>query len=342
MGSLLSRQRAAADHHSDADAQCSSHPSCRDSLSAIAAEYWLSVDQLHCLFIAEDSSSLLLSSSLSSPTWATATSPSSASLLTSSPPLSPASAAKCSATRHVPSCCCASSSLPSPTPVSLGPFRPFALDAAPLPPPSPADLAVGLSSTAHAHSSYRPATERDALYCSAIRPLLSSALLASTDLDPDCLALTLDYLIQPPSLSPHQLIGLALLTPQHLHPAQAADAAAAAAFSDLTLSESGCFIHRRGVVDRARSLQAHEMRLNFATVQKGLWKVSDEGQQQLQLERYVQEDFYFEQRLFKDKAHRCTSMRIEPYGEEVAKECVRGHPLCLVNDLLVVCGQETI
>ena len=101
-------------------------------------------------------------------------------------------------------------------------------------------------------------------------------------------------------------------------------------------------------MDRAMSLRAQELRMNFATVQKGTWRVSgedgggevEEEQQRLQLEVHRTEELYFDQMLYKDKGHRTARMTIVPYEEEVAKACCRGHSLCLVNDLLVVCGQQ--
>ena len=341
MGSLLSRHRGGGDSDSTESGEPGLAPSSAVALTILAAEHWLTLHQLYFLFIVDDAAPSSLPPNVSPflPCH-------SSHLLSSSPPFSPASAAKCSAKRHAPNCCCAatsSSSPPTHDPPHLSltsDFHPFSLQSTAPPPPSPADRSICPPSE---HSAYRSAIARDALYLGAIRPLLHSALLDCTDLDPDCLSLALDYLVSPPSLTPTQLVGLALLSPQHLHPHQLRTTAPAPAFSDLVLSDSGCFVHRRGVVDRARSMRAQQLRLNFATLHTGLWRVAErEGQEQLQLDVNRVEEWYFDQRLYKERAHRMACMRIAPYDERVAEECSRSNHLCLCNDLLVVCGDENL
>ena len=341
MGGFLSRHHLRGEHDSgDSDGTCTS-VSCRDALNAVAAEHWLTLDQLHCLYIIDQAHPVRLSS-LPSPCRRPAP-PRCCPPLRPSPP---SSAAQCTAKRHVPSCCCASASSGSHEAAahgSLAAFHPFSLDDSAPPPPSPADRAVASDDF---HASYRTAEERATLFVDAVRPMLHAELLVSSPLAPDCLSLVLDFLISPPSLSAAQLIGLALLAPQHLHPHRLVPAAPSATFSDLVLSASGCFVHRRGVIDRSRSLRAHGLRLNFATVHQGLWRVACDAacnsDERLLLDVCRQEEFYFDQRLHLQKAHRAASWRIAPYEEAVAAECSRDNALCMVNDLLLVCGPDQL
>ena len=99
-------------------------------------------------------------------------------------------------------------------------------------------------------------------------------------------------------------------------------------------------------------MRAQGLRLNFVTLHKGLWRLVEEagsqaaervGQgggsgEQLRLDVYGMEEYYFDQRLHREKAHRMACMRIAPYDDGVAEECSRNQQTCLCNQLLVVCG----
>ena len=164
-------------------------------------------------------------------------------------------------------------------------------------------------------------------------------MLDTTPLDKDDLSIVLDYLIDPPQLTPSQLVALALTTPQLLSDAKATtqQQPQSTGYSDLLLTSSGCFTHRKGMIDRSISLRAKQMRMNFATIQTGLYRVTADGQ--LRLSVYNASEFYFDQHLHDEKRKRLVSVSVEPFDEKRLDECRQRSELCMANQLLLVWGQ---
>jgi hypothetical protein len=218
-----------------------------------------------------------------------------------------------------------------------------------------------------------------------VRPLLRDALLSNTELAEDAVNVVLEFLVQPPQLSSGQLVRLALLTSQHLTDAkleeherqrqrqpQQQQAQEPPAFSDLLLAASGEWTHRSGVIDRRASLQAGELRLNFATLRTGRWTVAQLAKQQppvvaahpaeaaeaavaaedaadstsarpppcvLLLDTACVREFFFDQELFADRSrHRRLQLRIAPFDEQEAELSRDGSNACWSNRLITVCG----
>ena len=327
----------------DSDSSTTPTQSVVDQLNDIAADHWLSVEQLHNLYI------IAARTSFSFPPVCCAAPPPSATDLngaaspTSSPHLSPCSPplSRCEPRRHCPECCSRFSSKPSAVSlvtVNPGPHQGFRLLSLEpnLPPASPADVIAEPSG--FGSCSYRSALDRDNLYRSRVRPTIEALLLETTPLDKDDLSIVLDYLIDPPQLSQPQICALALLSPQLLTDTKPTtnQPAQSAAYSDLLLTHSGCFTHRKGMIDRTISMRAKQMRLNFATIQTGLYRVTSEGQVRMSV--YNMSEFYFDQHLHDEKRKRVVGLNVEPFDEKRLDEC-RQHELCMANQLLLVWGQ---
>ena len=342
MGGHLSRL-----FHSKGTADLDSDPSTApavplvDSLNDIAAYHWLTLEQLHNLYIIAPRTTFSFpccSPKADADNAIAAVSPS------GSPPLSPCSPAssQCEPRRHCPDCCSrftskAPASVLTVAPSPQQPFRLLSLEPN-LPPASPADVIAAPSG--FGSCSYRASADRDALYRTSVRPSIETLLLDTTPLDKDDLSIVLDYLIDPPQLTPPHIAALALLSPQLLtdtKPAAQQQAAQSAAYSDLLLTSSGCFTHRKGQIDRTLSLRAKQLRLNFATIQTGLYRVVADGV--LRMSVYGLSEFYFDQHLHDEKRKRLVSLTVEPFDERRAEECRQRYEVCMANQLLLVWGQ---
>ena len=342
MGGLLSRLFDHKDSNdSDSDSSTTPTQSLFDSLNDVAAEHWLSLEQLHHLYI------IAARTSFEFPCCPVrhVSEVSDAASPTSSPHLAPCTPpqSQCEPRRHCPECCSRFSSKASPTSlltVSPSPqhrFRLLTFEPS-LPPASPADVIAEPSG--FGSCSYRTPLERDTLYRSRVRPSIEALLLETTPLDKDDLSIVLDYLIDPPELTQPQLVSLALLSPQLLtdtKPHNQQQPAQSAAYSDLLLTSSGCFTHRKGMIDRTISMRAKQLRLSFATIQTGLYRVSTDGQ--LRMSVYNMSEFYFDQHLHDEKRKRVVTLQIEPFDEARLDECRQRNELCMANQLLLVSGQ---
>ena len=316
-----------------------------DSLDEIAAEHWLTLEQLYNLYIKAARTSFNFP--CCTPRPPTTASFNAGTCPTGSPSLSPCSPpshppSMCEPGKHCAECCSRFSSKVSPSAlltVSASPHQPFRLLTFEpnVPPASPADVIA--ESASFGSSSFRPSIERDNLYCSRVRPTIEALLLDATPLDQDDLSIVLEYLIDPPQLTPPQIVALTLVTPQLLTDAKAntQQPQPSPAYSDILLSSSGCFTHRKGVIDRSMSMRAKQLRMSFATIRTGLYRVCTDGQ--LRLSVYGTSEFYFDQHLHDEKRKRVVSLQCEPFDEQRLAECRQRNELCMANQLLLVSGQ---
>ena len=300
-----------------------------DELPLLAAQHWLTLEQLHHLHIARQRQL-------------------------------PGLCSTCAAFCHLPSCSTLHSPAGSPClppqPAELQQLEHFLLEQS-IPAASPADLLGSAADISEGQAVWRSGAERAQLFSSRVRPLLRDALLLHTELAADAVSLVLEFLVQPPQLSGSQRVLLALLTSQHLTDCkleeqerqrqrqQQPQPQEPPAFSDLLLTEDGDWTHRSGVIDRRASLQANALRLNFATLRTGRWSVAQLSETEpadasaLLLDTACVREFFFDQELFADRSRRRRlQLRILPSEQRETDRQRDASNACWSNGLITVCG----